>query len=549
MSKAKVDSRQFDLFAEPPDAKDLSAYVKGMSFRDVLGVCFTFERHHGHWPRMDSPASDFTEAKINGAESSGIDGTSLNRLILLGSEKLNQDPEYLALKARVLMDGYDKPNLSALDPRYRLSLTQDQIELVLGGVEVEVYDSRQFRDSRLGDRMWLDLPVRYDRQIVQRAGLDWDTLLTNSVHFSLSVPARGTLAKYAGEIDLVYGNSEATMGEHYYLQMIEDGRLFVKYQRIIGSRPAGQVEPEVFESLLANAAAKLQAGISNNRSVRQALEGGGRSCDNVVSLPSQRKASLQAELGLLLATPDGIALPETHLHHYESIKMLLEKAGGRYVQNKQMYAFEDGIDVCEVLDRLQAGDTVNFKKDFQFFGTPRVEAVRVCEAAGPLDGLRVLEPSAGDGAIADVALEMGAAEVVCVELWDVNVRKLQEKGHDVVAKDFLSLTTDDIGQFDAICANPPFSKGADIEHVMKMFSFLRPGGSLSAIMSTGWQESHQKKHREFRAFLDSQNVTITPIEAGAFSESGTKVATLRLDVMDYRPELSNKARQKAGLGR
>lgn len=546
MIKAKTDSRQFDLFAEQPNARELSEYVSNMSFRDVLGVCFEFERHHGHWPRMDSPTSEFLDAKINGAERLGIDGASLNRLIMRGSDKLNQDEEYRAVKARVLVDGFGKPNLSALDPRYRLSLDGAQVDAVLADVEVEVSHSSQYwASARSGERMWFDLPVRYDRKIVEKAGLDWDTMLVNGVHFSLSVPARGTLAKYVGEKQLVYGNEEATMGEHYYLQMIEDGRLFVKYQTIIGSRPAGEVSPEALERLIDSAAVRLRESMeqSSQKVVRAVLEGGGHaSSGNVVSLQAVKRENLQAELDLLTVTPDGVALPEVHLRHYQDIKALLEKAGGGYVQNKQIFRFEAGIDVSQVMDQIKAGETVNFKKEFQFFATPREEAVKLCEAAGPLEGMRVLEPSAGDGRIADVAKEMGAAEVVAVELWDVNVRKLQAKGYDVIAKDFLALTPDEIGQFDVIVANPPFTKGADIAHVMHMFSFLRPGGSLSAIMSTGWLDGDQKKQLDFKAFLETQDVTVTPIESGAFNESGTSIATVRLDFKEYQPVLSNRAR-------
>ncbi len=65
-----------------------------------------------------------------------------------------------------------------------------------------------------------------------------------------------------------------------------------------------------------------------------------------------------------------------------------------------------------------------------------------------------------------------------------------------------------------------------------MLQFIRPGGALSVIMSTAWTDGRTKVHADFKNFLVSQNVTVTPIEAGAFRESGTTVPTVRLDFKD-----------------
>lgn len=206
---------------------------------------------------------------------------------------------------------------------------------------------------------------------------------------------------------------------------------------------------------------------------------------------------------------------------------------GRYVGNRKHFAFADGIDCAEVLESLIAGKEINLKKEYQFFATPEAEARELCRAAGPLAGKRVLEPSAGEGAIADIARDLGA-EVVTVEAWNVNAIKLREKGYTPIERDFLTVRPSELGVFDAIIANPPFTKNQDIDHVMHMTQFLKPGGSLSVIMSTSWMNSTQKKHVAFREFLQSQDMLATPIEAGAFAESGTGVPTIRLDIVDYK---------------
>ena len=91
---------------------------------------------------------------------------------------------------------------------------------------------------------------------------------------------------------------------------------------------------------------------------------------------------------------------------------------------------------------------------------------------------------------------------------------------------------EEIGTFDAVLANPPFTRNQDIQHVMHMLQFIRPGGALSVIMSTSWLEGKTKAHAQFKEFLATQNVKVTAIEAGAFKESGTVVPTVRLDFRD-----------------
>ena len=38
-------------------------------------------------------------------------------------------------------------------------------------------------------------------------------------------------------------------------------------------------------------------------------------------------------------------------------------------------------------------------------------------------------------------------------------------------------------KYDRIIANPPFTKNQDIDHVMQMWNFLKPGGRIVSIMS------------------------------------------------------------------
>ena len=236
-----------------------------------------------------------------------------------------------------------------------------------------------------------------------------------------------------------------------------------------------------------------------------------------------------ADLGQLRLDPlhpQRLVLPTQHLEHYAAVKALIVTAGGKY-SSKGYFAFEEGIDPAAVHRSLMAGRIVNDKKDVQFFATQPQQAIELCDRAGPLKGLRVLEPSAGDGALADIARDRGA-HVTVIENWPVNVAKLKAKGYAVIDQDFLTVSPDDLGKFDVIIGNPPFAKNQDIDHVMHMMKFLEPGGVLSVITSQAWQRGTQKKQVEFAEFLREIGAAITPIAKGAFKASGTLVPTFQI---------------------
>ncbi|RLM49312.1 SAM-dependent methyltransferase, partial [Halobellus sp. Atlit-31R] len=132
------------------------------------------------------------------------------------------------------------------------------------------------------------------------------------------------------------------------------------------------------------------------------------------------KLTLEQELALLTVIDGRLQLPKQQLVHYDDISRLMGKAGGRYVGGRKQFAFDEGIDCADLLRRLVAGESVKFQQEYQFFATPEEKAVEaaehVRETLGTLQGKRVLEPSAGTGALANVARRMGA-DVVTIEAW------------------------------------------------------------------------------------------------------------------------------------
>jgi predicted RNA methylase len=251
----------------------------------------------------------------------------------------------------------------------------------------------------------------------------------------------------------------------------------------------------------------------------------------------KKPAAMAEEVAMLMVRDNHLILPQTQLAYYPKIKQLIETSGGRY--SGKGFDFPAGIDAELVMASLLQGKPLNGKKQSQSFFTPEDLAYKVVRAAGPLEGRRVLEPSAGAGALSDLA-EAAGATVIVVENYRPNVLTLCDKGYAPIDHDFLTLDVGDTGFFDAVVMNPPFSQGQDLAHVKHAFGFLKPGGVLSAITSCSWVSGTQKKQLAFQKFLQQHDAHMEEIEAGAFKESGTDVATMHIVIRKPQPDVQPK---------
>lgn len=222
-----------------------------------------------------------------------------------------------------------------------------------------------------------------------------------------------------------------------------------------------------------------------------------------------------------------VRLPPTRLDPklYKRVNAVLEALGGKWVGRKvQAHQFE--VDAQAVLDVVAATGRYVRPQDFGFFPTPADLVDQVVELAEIEPGMKVLEPSAGHGAIATALAQAagGHEQVTVVELLPGNARKLREAGFaGVVEQDFLSLEPNPV--YERIVMNPPFNGGIDVDHVMHAARFLRPDGKLVAITSIGWGHNSSRKAQAFRDFVQECEGEVQEVPAGAFKESGTNVPT------------------------
>lgn len=214
-----------------------------------------------------------------------------------------------------------------------------------------------------------------------------------------------------------------------------------------------------------------------------------------------------------------VKLPTTQLNNYAELKKVLTKACGKYKRNTFVFP----MDAKPVINSLVSGETIDFKKEFQFFPTPSSVAE---EMTNEILGYpkTMLEPSAGHGSLIDAVRKIRPEiKVDAVELSVLNFNVLKEKYTDVnlFNCDFLGHETSK--KYDLIIANPPFNKNQDIDHFYKMYKLLNEGGQLITIMSTSWTFGQQKKQSGFREFIEEIGADVRSNENGAFKSSGTMV--------------------------
>lgn len=188
----------------------------------------------------------------------------------------------------------------------------------------------------------------------------------------------------------------------------------------------------------------------------------------------------------------------------------------------QAHLFEG--DASEIMDAIILTGKVTCKKsELGYFPTPKNIVRRLIELADVMPHMSILEPSAGQGAIAQELAKI-AADVCCYEIDGGNVVVLLKKEITSATRDFLSVEPSPT--FDRVVMNPPFTKQMDILHVLHAYKFLKPGGRLVSVMASGVEFRSNKLTTDFRQFIISHNGGIEALPEGSFLESGTGVNTV-----------------------
>lgn len=199
------------------------------------------------------------------------------------------------------------------------------------------------------------------------------------------------------------------------------------------------------------------------------------------------------------------------------------------LQNLRMAGAQRGLDLAETRARFERlkgrhenGTAPQAVVAHQLFQTPPALAAELVGLLGESVTGRVLEPSAGLGRILDALAPCNPSGVVAIEKAPDCCGALyrQERaGVQILQRDFLEVSPEETGLFDAVAMNPPFTMRADIRHILHALRFLKPGGRLAALcMDTPQREAALKP-------LASVWRKVPP---GTFSKEGTGVGCVLL---------------------
>lgn len=233
-----------------------------------------------------------------------------------------------------------------------------------------------------------------------------------------------------------------------------------------------------------------------------------------------------------------VRLPAVQLDRtlYQQVAKRLQGIGGKW-KGRPINGFIFGHDPTDLLADLQRGKVRNLKKEFQIFETPDHIAKQIVDLAAIEEHHRVLEPSAGRGAIIKHIPQ--CAELSVYELLPENRNVLFDLDRDITwgGADFLNAAAEP--KYHRIVANPPFSKNQDIDHIRKMYELLEPGGRLVSMASTHWEISTNKKELAFNDWLGEVWADTYHLKGGEFKESGTNVPTVIVVIEKREIEISS----------
>lgn len=171
-------------------------------------------------------------------------------------------------------------------------------------------------------------------------------------------------------------------------------------------------------------------------------------------------------------------------------------------------------------------------KDLQYYPTPLKLVEDIVDDLYHLEGSKVLEPSCGDGRFLD-ALAKRKAIVYGIEVDPMRAVLARAKGHSVLIANFLE--TVPTGDYDRVVMNSPFYGKHYVKHVLHAYEFLKPGGTLTAILPVTAKEHGLLDHLMPKSRWDKDRGW-RDLPVGSFSESGTNINTVIATI--HKPKAS-----------
>ena len=228
---------------------------------------------------------------------------------------------------------------------------------------------------------------------------------------------------------------------------------------------------------------------------------------------------------------------------YSDFKKAVTVMGGKWVGKAGSFTFPLDCDFeSMVVSAVRTGEVFNRQQTFQEFFTPPVLANRMAElltahfkrCPPKSDIVRVLEPSAGKGALVEAVLgmmdvawgwviyacEIQQRNLDCV-LNDLRVHKIQGDFMHMDSIVYPTSRNDGCG-YNAAVMNPPFAGKTWAKHVEHAADFLLESGVLISVVPANAQVSDVEIGR-------GKEVLITPVSF-RFDDTNVKVAILTVGI-------------------
>lgn len=219
-------------------------------------------------------------------------------------------------------------------------------------------------------------------------------------------------------------------------------------------------------------------------------------------------------------------LPQIQLERnlYKAVDKTLNALGAKWDKKQKGHVFE--YNIANQLKRvIDTGKVVDWKKATEFFFTPEeVVEEMIGNIALPCGKkLKILEPSAGQGHILDIATSnFKNSEIMCVEQNPYHCEKLIAKGYNPINDDFMNIKP--TGDIDIVIMNPPFKY--QVEHIKHAYDFLNKNGQLISVASSNILTNRSKKGLEFVKWFDCLEGSFLNLPDNSFKKSGTCVNTI-----------------------
>lgn len=240
-----------------------------------------------------------------------------------------------------------------------------------------------------------------------------------------------------------------------------------------------------------------------------------------------------------------------------------EGTGGKANDYRQEQATDFDRAKAVYFGKQKKNSRTKSQEGHDYFATPEPIGYKMVQWLQSKPGQSLLEPSAGDGAIARWMPD-NTYNTVVEPSRDLTPKLMRNvAGAKVVESTFENF--DLHNKFDGIAMNPPFGKGKDrggklaMEHVAKAYKHLKDGGRLIAIIPDGpaCQERFDKwfygdpeaKRKEDRGIADGVLMADIHLPSVTFEREGTNVNTRMVVIDKYADEGTRQVAEAEARGR